>query len=425
MDSLAFLNDRCARGGSWRTGRKATLSVLFSDNTFSSIEGLDLEVIGERCPLLALAFEHSRSGPRHSIENASPEAVASLLRYAYCGHYIPEDLQDHRISLLLHTHVYQLAQFYDVPDLANQVHGAISMEFGMACSEPAAPTDLVRAIQFVYDSLADQQKIIESFCHYCVSCFLYHKLGVDPDFKVLAYECQAFHKDLCKTNLSRGFQDDAAMDIVRLPAKPATTFDAITSRALGDFLYHLWNDPIDDDGAFREPEKDSSTALQSAQRLMELPVRPVPVELPPAREEMPFELQCNNPPGATSFTLQTRKPFPPEAIRNISARGTGKRELVSTPPTIASDQMDDDGQDILDFFTGPFKRSFESATPSASSEDFEMVGEAERLPKVRLWSEAFGTEAPARTHGPLSSGSGSDDDFVMVGDETVSDDDLF
>ena len=85
MDLLKFLNDvdNC-------TGN-ATLNVCFSDGSSTSVTHLRLDIIEQHCPLLAMAFEDSRSGPRYFIEDVSRKAFASLLRYAYGQPYNPLD----------------------------------------------------------------------------------------------------------------------------------------------------------------------------------------------------------------------------------------------------------------------------------------------------------------------------------------------
>ncbi|GAB7349908.1 hypothetical protein MBLNU459_g0597t1 [Dothideomycetes sp. NU459] len=240
MDSLAFLDGRT----DCKTGN-ATLNVSYDDGSVASIHQLSVEVIEVACPLLALAFEDTRSGPRHYIENVSRDAIAALLRFIHVfpRKYIPDELGSCSISMLLHVQVYRLAQTYDIPALKMQASANITQECELSCSTTFQPPDLCGAIRFIYENLSKEEELIETITNYCVTCFLSNKLGADTEFRSLAYELRQFQQDLCMVNIRRGFVDEAAMAIIQLPIKPCRDpYKEMTERrVLGDFMYELWS----------------------------------------------------------------------------------------------------------------------------------------------------------------------------------------
>lgn len=202
MDSLDFLNNS-------PTGR-ATLHVCYSDGTSAQITGLDLDLIHATSPLLALAFEEGRSGPRHYIEDVSQAALACFLRYIYTrpSDYVPESCKADRLSLQLHTHVYHLAKIYDVPGLQALAKTNVMRECEFSCSMRSSPVDLCEAIVYVYSKLPSHVDMVDTLINYCATMFLYHRLGDDAGFRRLAYEHRTFQQDLCAINITRGFVDD-------------------------------------------------------------------------------------------------------------------------------------------------------------------------------------------------------------------------
>jgi hypothetical protein len=191
-------------------GGNASLSVVASDGSMTTINDLNLDIIGCRCPLLAISFEHGASGiPRASMEAASLDLVVYFLRFLYTDDYVSFD-GDRAVpcSLLLHAQLCRMADIFEVPELQALAHMNVIQETEMACSLPSAPLDLSQAIRFIYTYLVDQRPLIDTILHYCVGCFLQHKLGSNESFRQVAFELRPFHQDLCRTSFKRGFQDD-------------------------------------------------------------------------------------------------------------------------------------------------------------------------------------------------------------------------
>jgi len=280
MDDLTFLYEDGVEQGN------ARLNVLYIDAAFTSIKNLNLETIEERCPVLALSFEESRAGPCHYIEDVTPESLSALLRFAYGHHYIPSSYANYTFSLLYHLHVYVLAQNYAVPALMAQARYSINQDIETSCSSPAPCIDLVKAIRYIYsDKLnhsGSSRDLIDIITHYCVSCFLYHKLGENLGFRSAVYDLRAFHQDLLRTNMSRRFEDEGANAIVQLPGRPAPHFASQASRALGDFLAEMWNDPTEEEGNDEKMENDAATRHEDG--VATTPAIPIRPRLYPAAE---------------------------------------------------------------------------------------------------------------------------------------------
>ncbi|KAF2500389.1 hypothetical protein BU16DRAFT_534985 [Lophium mytilinum] len=227
----------------------ASLSVVASDGAIT-IQNLHTPTIGRRCPLLELSFEQGASGiPRASIEAASLDLVVNFLRFCYTGDYLSyDDMGALPFSLLMHAQLCRMAEIFEVPELQALAHTNVIRETELACSLPSPPLDLCLAIRFIYEHLAEQRPLIDTILHYCVYCFLQHKLGTDDSFRQVAFELRPFHQDLCRTSFKRGFQDDGAIDIVRLPVQESTphSMQDLGKLALGDFLYGLWSGDVSD-----------------------------------------------------------------------------------------------------------------------------------------------------------------------------------
>ncbi|KAK4997287.1 hypothetical protein LTR66_003262 [Elasticomyces elasticus] len=240
----------------------ACLGILYKDGSFENIRNLNLAAFRARCPLFALAFERTANGMKYHIEGCTQAQVTSFLRYIYTGNYIEqEDAQFERCSsLLLHAQMSKMAADYDQGELRSEAYVNIVEECEFSCSLPIAPIDLCDTIRYIYKYLASDQRLIETIVHYCVECFLYHKLGEDATFKQVAYDLREFLRDLSRINIARNFQDEAAMDIIRLPTKTNEN-----RKALDDYLISLWGD--DDDG---EPQGQPPPIY----RPFKLPARP-------------------------------------------------------------------------------------------------------------------------------------------------------
>jgi hypothetical protein len=211
MDDLTFLEDF---GGDYGAGN-ATLKVVLADGNVHHIsDRISPYRLLDACPLLFHAFEYgSQSRLQASIEAPSRAAVISLLRYCYTGSYLYPGAEYAPILLLPHAEMYKMAEDFDVPELQLLAHGNFSVQIDCACSLPMPPQDLLETIRYVYLHFASpqscqQQGLTHSLLNYCISNFLYHKLGDSVEFLEVARQIPEFRQDLCRTNMERNFQDD-------------------------------------------------------------------------------------------------------------------------------------------------------------------------------------------------------------------------
>ena len=202
MDDLEFLK--------LKPEGRASLTITLPDGVISTIDGINLDAIQERCPLLAFAFEPGPNGLRHSIEEASLPLAASFIRFLYNGDYSCLDSYGNPrpCSLLLHAQLCRMGEIYDVSDLCSMSNVKMIHETQDACSYSTPPLELCEAIEFLYIKLPHQRPLIDTILHYCVSCFNQHQLGSNEAFCKLVYELEPFHKDLFKMNYERGFEDE-------------------------------------------------------------------------------------------------------------------------------------------------------------------------------------------------------------------------
>ncbi|RAR07429.1 hypothetical protein DDE83_006474 [Stemphylium lycopersici] len=218
MDDLSFLDALSEDGQSTATLKAVLVGgevCLISDRICPSI-------FLDRCPLLYHAFEYGfQSRLQASIEAPSVTAVISLLRYCYTGSYLPPNADYGPVLLLPHVEVYKLAENLDIPQLQLLAHGNFEMQVEFTCCIPTPPQDLLDAIQFVYlhyssSEARRQHGLVGTLLNYCISKFIYHKLGEDEDFIRVAAAIPEFRQDLCRTNMERNFEDECALDIIRL-----------------------------------------------------------------------------------------------------------------------------------------------------------------------------------------------------------------
>lgn len=147
-------------------------------------------------------------------------------------------------SLLIHAELCRLGDVFEAPALMVQAHCNMIQATELACSQPRPPRDLHDAVRFIYENLSGQRELIDTILHYCVSCFIQHGLAQNEEFRKLAYGLRPFHNDLCRTSFRRGFEDEGAVDIIKLPVREATPHTMIAEQqaALGDFLHELYGD---------------------------------------------------------------------------------------------------------------------------------------------------------------------------------------
>ncbi|KAF1920831.1 hypothetical protein BDU57DRAFT_26781 [Ampelomyces quisqualis] len=219
MDDLRFLEPL----GEYIDNSNAVLKAVDGDGRVCHISHrINPFRLIDKCPLLYHAFECGvKDRPQASIEAPSQTAVISLLRYCYTGSYLPFTAEDAPVTLLVHAHVYKMAEDFDIPELQLQAHGNFSVQVDCACSLSTPPHDLLETIRFVYIYFASpqarqQQGLVNTLLNYCISVFQYHQLGESVGFLEVVQQLPEFRQDLCRTNMERNFQDDCAFDIIRL-----------------------------------------------------------------------------------------------------------------------------------------------------------------------------------------------------------------
>ncbi|TKA75467.1 hypothetical protein B0A55_04583 [Friedmanniomyces simplex] len=265
----------------WYPKGNATLTFPGHDGELQSIGGIAPWVIESRCPLLAMAFEDSRSGPQLHLEALSQPAAWPLLRYLYTGSYALTTAAGHYFedvptSVLLHCRLYRLADIYALPELRSEAYLNVLRQCEFGCSSPNKPIDLCDAIRFVYGHLQEHEQLIDAIVNYCVSCFQRHRLGEDEQFKELAYTIRPFHQALCRNSMGREFENETAAAIIQLPYL-TYRFGEYASHEesaprYDDVVYHFHcNDDIEEASKKRKHEIIPSTSRMSA---MALALRP-------------------------------------------------------------------------------------------------------------------------------------------------------
>ncbi|KAH0350268.1 hypothetical protein KCU83_g4962, partial [Aureobasidium melanogenum] len=214
MDDMAFLALH-AEGGD------ATLTIrdTHTQNT-TVLKNLNLATIELVAPVLAFSFEESRSGPKYTIEDVSSTAVISMLRHIYtCENYVPEDCLHDQMSALLHIEIFHLASTYDISSLKTMVKARMFLELELSTSYPGPPKDLCKALAYAYEHLPNENDITKTLAHYCITCFLQHRLNEDELFTTFHYNCRPFQRDLVLILRENSFEDDCAPSLIQLPVK--------------------------------------------------------------------------------------------------------------------------------------------------------------------------------------------------------------
>lgn len=188
-----------------------TIIVLLPDSTVSQIRDVNPLLILERCPLLYHAFEYGANGfQQANIEATSRSAVVSLLKYLYTGSYCDYGDQG---TLLKHAEVFKIAQDFDIAPLQVSAYANFTTKTEVSCCSSAPPPDLPDTARFLYRYLASdqsrqEQTLIDTLLHYCLSMFSYQNLGQNEHFRQVVYDVPGFHKDLCRVSVQRNFEDD-------------------------------------------------------------------------------------------------------------------------------------------------------------------------------------------------------------------------
>lgn len=222
-----------------------TLTFPGYHQQIASVSGLHASIIEDRSPLLAAAFEDSRSGRRLHLETLSSNTVMPFLRFLYTGSYaLFGGWEDVPTSVLLHCKMYWLGDLYDLPELKSQAYVNALRQFEFGCSSPEKPIDLCSAIDFTYQTLTVYEAISDAIVQYCVTQCLSHKLHEDPEFKGLAFNVRAFHQDLTRVCRDRGYEDESSAIIIRLPYKhfAPDTYASLESPPIAgfdDIIHHF------------------------------------------------------------------------------------------------------------------------------------------------------------------------------------------
>ncbi|CAD0106841.1 unnamed protein product [Aureobasidium uvarum] len=241
MDDMSFLTLH-AEGGD------ATLTIKdpYTKKT-TVLKDMNLTTIELIAPVLAFSFEESRNGPKYSIQDVSLTAVLCMLRHIYTmEHYVPGDCVHDQMSALLHIEIFHLASTYDISSLKTMVKARVFLELELSTSYPGPPKDLCKALAYAYEHLPNENDITKTLAHYCITCFLQHRLNEDELFTTFHYNCRPFQRDLCVILRENGFEDECAPTLIQLPVK---TSDIPTR----------WPTVVDADpqGSFLEDEFDN------------------------------------------------------------------------------------------------------------------------------------------------------------------------
>ncbi|KAK4570175.1 hypothetical protein LTR86_002255 [Recurvomyces mirabilis] len=232
----------------WYPKGEATLSYLGSNGETATIADINIWMIEARCPLLAMAFEHRRSGQYLHLETLTDSTAVPFVRYLYTGSYaltteFGDRHDDVPTSVLLHCRLYHLAIMYDITDLKSQAYLNVLRQCEFGCSSPERPIDLCAGIRYAYEHLREEELLVDALVNYCVSQFLGHRLGQDAEFQGLAYDLRPFHQALCRNSMERQFENETAAAIIQMPFRPYTpdgyASKDITSNRHKDVIYHF------------------------------------------------------------------------------------------------------------------------------------------------------------------------------------------
>lgn len=266
---------------------EATLTVQCPDGSIVDLL-VNLSVIQSRCPLLALAFEETRYGPKHYLENIGQAAVTSFLRHIYMDDYKPASGEQLPLSTMLELFYY--AGLYDFSSLLKHLDTDLRTRFAQLT--PYAVPELCSAIDFVYSNPPIRSALARKLTEFCVMSFEGLRLGENKDFKQLLYSTPEFHQDICQLNFRRGFCDSGAIAIIRCchdaPVKfPQPLFNGVM---LDELINEMWNDPsvwdtFSERHAADIPKLSTDLVLRLAQKRRVAKARPQEDETSSSEEE--------------------------------------------------------------------------------------------------------------------------------------------
>lgn len=189
-----------------QSSQPSILHVHCRDGTSTSYNLECFTAIEEKAPVLAEWLKRC-----NHIRRTTREAIEALLLYIATGAYLPPVEDEMTRPLTSHLEVYYLGQRFDIEHLKKQAHGQITCELDVSWAKTDPVTDLIPAINFVYDHLANQMDLRSTFAHYAINCYYRHGLDQSEDFLALACNQEGFHADLCSTNIARQFEDECEL----------------------------------------------------------------------------------------------------------------------------------------------------------------------------------------------------------------------
>ncbi|PNS18533.1 hypothetical protein CAC42_5072 [Sphaceloma murrayae] len=213
MEDLSFLDRKPSERPIDHLG---ALIVKYNDLPRQTIASIDVLKIHDACPLLAEAFEPSRTKSICYIDDATPLAVIAFLRWAYTGSLAPSNLQDAALPLTTLLHVYRLATNFLAEGLSRQAYVGILRALESACYSKNRPLELVEAIDLAYAHHFNDVRLLSSLLSYCASNLFQHDLVFDRAFIDLLNRRPVFHQDLCVANMAFGHQNEGAQTFIQV-----------------------------------------------------------------------------------------------------------------------------------------------------------------------------------------------------------------
>jgi hypothetical protein len=328
-----------------------TLTYPGYHQQIASVSGLHAPIIGDRCPLLAAAFEDSRSGRRLHLETLGSNTVMPFLRFLYTGSYaLFGGWEDVPTSVLLHCKMYWLGDLYDLPELKSQAYVNVLRQFEFGCSSPDKPIDLCSAIDFAYKTLAGHDTISDAIVQYCVTQCLSHKLHEDPEFKSLAFNVRAFHQDLTRVCRDRGYEDESSAMIIRLPYKhfAPDTYASLENPPIAgfdDIIHHFHSsDKFDEETTPKARQKLAAKGQASSSEIPQsspedvkpvIPAVVLPIrQLDAGRQALAFISSQQEQLGCTNTTLPFRQLD--DALERLSTAPPKLGFFARSPPQEAT-----------------------------------------------------------------------------------------
>jgi len=198
----------------------ATLFIQHADSSERTITNLSMELMEEKCPLLAAKFRYldDHSGPTYTIQGMSATAVTCFLRFVHIGDYaVCEESAGSSVPPLLHLQVFHLAEMWVLPDLQQLVLQYLSNETDPVWGSGYHPAELCEGLRYLHVELSSHVDLRKVFANYCVTNFVNDGLGNCEIFRQTVYQCPPLFRDLCRANMEDGFSNSSAFEIIKLP----------------------------------------------------------------------------------------------------------------------------------------------------------------------------------------------------------------